>query len=186
MYRTGHAGRQVADMEKDHVTQYPARVLAGPAQAVDQVDESVRSLVDRMVDLMFEHKGIGFAAPQAGVPLRLFIVSLDGTREHLKVFINPTLTPAGELEAKEEGCLSVPGIYPTIRRYKTCEVTATDLEGKTFTETAEGLYARCLQHEYDHIEGITIVSRMGQVARMAHRRQLKRLEEAAGEDRLSR
>jgi len=174
------------DTEKCQVTHYPAKVLAGPARPVDQIDESIRSLVDRMADILVEHKGIGVAAPQAGMPLRLFIISMDGTREHIKVFINPTVTPTGELDSREEGCLSVPGVYPNIQRYKTCEVTAMDLEGRTFTETAEGLYARCLQHEYDHIEGITIVNRMGQVARIAHRRQLKRLEEAAGERRLSR
>jgi len=75
----------------------------------------------------------------------------------------------------EEGCLSVPGIYTKIRRYKEAEVTATDLDGNEFTEQAEGLYARALQHEYDHIEGMTVVNRMGQTARIAHRR--KRLTE---------
>ncbi|MHC4356978.1 MAG: peptide deformylase, partial [Planctomycetota bacterium] len=84
---------------------------------------------------------------------------------------------AGELAAVEEGCLSVPGIYTKVRRYKECEVTATDLDGNEFTEQAEGLYARALQHEYDHIEGMTIVNRMGQTARIAHRRQLKKLQE---------
>ena len=168
------------DITEWHITHYPAKVLANRAEPVDRIDATIRALVDRMADLMVELKGIGFAAPQAGVPLRLFIVSLDGTKENVKVFVNPTVTPEGELESKEEGCLSVPGVYTQVRRYKTCQVSATDLEGRAFTETAEGMYARCLQHEYDHIEGVTIVNRMGQVARMAHRRQLKKLEEEAG------
>jgi peptide deformylase len=92
------------------------------------------------------------------------------------VYINPTVTPSGQQESIDEGCLSVPGIYTGIRRNTHCEVSATDLDGSSFTEQAEGLYARCLQHEYDHIEGITIVNRMGQTARIAHRRQLKKLE----------
>jgi peptide deformylase len=128
-----------------------------------------------MTDIMLEHKGVGLAAPQTGVPLRLFIISLDGSREGVKVFINPTVTPAGGLDPVEEGCLSVPGVFTKIRRYKKSTVTATDLEGKEFTEEAEGLYARALQHEYDHLEGITIAGRMSQMAKITHRKQLKNL-----------
>ena len=154
---------------------YPAEVLARRAQPVEEIDGNIRRLVEKMIDIMLKNKGIGLAAPQAGVALRLFIISLDGSRENIKVFINPTVTPTGELDATDEGCLSVPGVYTKIRRYKECKVTATDLDGNEFTDRAEGLYARALQHEYDHIEGTTIVNRMGQTARIAHRRQLKRL-----------
>jgi len=163
------------DMERCRIMHYPAPVLTGRAKPVEKIDDNVRQLVEKMTDIMFQNKGVGLAAPQAGVPLRLFIISLDGTRENLKVFINPTVTPTGELHAIDEGCLSVPGIYTKIRRYKKCEVTATDLDGNDFADQAEGLYARALQHEYDHIEGVTIVNRMGQAARIVHRRQLKKL-----------
>jgi peptide deformylase len=128
-----------------------------------------------MGEILVEKKGIGLAAPQAGVPLRLFIVSLTGKREDVRAYINPTVTPHGDLDEAEEGCLSVPGIWAKIRRYKRATVTATDLGGRQFTEDAEGLYARCLQHEYDHIEGTVIVNRMGEAARITHRRQLKKL-----------
>ena len=165
------------DIQKCRITHYPAEVLAGRAKPVEKIDDSIRQLVQKMTDIMLENKGVGLAAPQAGVPLRLFIISLDGTRENVKVYVNPTVTPIGELTEFEEGCLSVPGIYTKIRRYKKCRVTATDLEGNKFTEEAEGLYARALQHEFDHIEGTTIVNRMGQVAKIAHRRQLKKLKE---------
>jgi peptide deformylase len=93
----------------------------------------------------------------------------------VRAYVNPTVTPSGELEELEEGCLSVPGVWTKVRRYKRATVTATDLDGHEFTEEAEGIYARCLQHEYDHIEGMTIVNRMGQTARIANRRQLKKL-----------
>jgi peptide deformylase len=164
------------DFEKCGITRYPAGVLTGRAEPVEKIDGDIHRLVDRMTDIMLEKKGVGLAAPQAGVPLRLFIISVDGSRENVRVYINPTVTPAGELGAVEEGCLSVPGIYTKIQRYKKCQVTATDLDGNEFTDEAEGLYARALQHEYDHIEGVTIVNRMTQVARIAHRRQLKKLE----------
>lgn len=165
------------DIDKCRITHYPAPVLAGPAKPVEKIDENIRRLVEKMTDIMLENKGIGLAAPQAGVPLRLFIISLGGTRENVRVYINPSITPSGDFDTIEEGCLSVPGVHTRIRRYKKCTVTATDLNGKEFTEEAEGLYARALQHEFDHIEGTTIVNRMGQVAKIAHRRQLKKLEE---------
>ena len=159
------------------MTHYPSEILVGRAQVVEKIDDDIRRLVDKMIDLMIENKGIGLAAPQAGVSLRLFIISLDGGRENARAYVNPTVTADGELTTNEEGCLSVPNIYTKIRRYKECEVTATDLDGNEFTEQAEGLHARALQHEYDHIEGMTIVNRMGQTARIVHRKQLKRLTE---------
>ncbi len=165
------------NIEKCRITHYPSEVLVGKAQPVEKIDDNIRRLVDKMIDIMTENKGIGLAAPQAGVSLRLFIISLDGSRDNVKVYVNPTVTPVGELGSVEEGCLSVPGIYTKIRRYKECEVTATGLDGKEFTDRAEGLYARALQHEFDHIEGMTIVSRMGQTARIVHRKQLKKLQE---------
>jgi peptide deformylase len=165
------------DFEKCRITRYPANVLAHKAGPVEKIDENIHLIVKKMTEIMIEHKGIGLAAPQAGVPLRLFIISLDGTAQNVKVFLNPTVTPDGSIGATEEGCLSVPGVFAKIRRYKKCKVTATDLDGNEFSEEAEGLYARALQHEYDHIEGTTIVNRMTQTARIAHRRQLKKLTE---------
>ena len=163
------------DIDKCKITHYPAEVLAGRSKPVENIDDSIRQLVRKMTDIMVENKGVGLAAPQAGVALRLFIISLDGTKENVKVYINPTVTPIGELDAIDEGCLSVPGVFTKIKRYKKCKVTATGLNGKQFTEEGEGLYARALQHEYDHIEGTTIVNRMGEAAKIAHRRQLKKL-----------
>jgi peptide deformylase len=163
------------DVDKCKITYYPASVLRGRAAPVEKIDETIRRLVDKMADILVDKKGIGLAAPQAGVPLRLFIVSLSGKREDVRAYVNPTVTPHGDLDEAEEGCLSVPGIWAKIRRYKKATVTATDLDGRQFTEDAEGLYARCLQHEYDHIEGTVIVNRMGEAARIAHRRQLKKL-----------
>lgn len=167
----------MTDFKKCRMTHYPSEILVGRARPVEGIDDNIRRLVDRMIDIMIENKGIGLAAPQAGVPLRLFVISLDGSRENARVYVNPTVTAVGELSANEEGCLSVPGVYAKIRRYNECEVTATDLDGNEFTEQAEGLHARALQHEYDHIEGMTIVNRMGQTARIVHRKQLKRLTE---------
>jgi len=165
------------DAEKCKITRCPADTLLQKAGPVEKIDDSIRRLVDKMTDIMLELKGVGLAAPQAGVPLRLFIISLDGTKQKVRVYINPTVTPAGEIVSTEEGCLSVPGVCTKIRRFAKCKVTATGIDGSEFTEEADGLYARALQHEYDHIEGITIVNRMGQVAKIANRKKLKELME---------
>ncbi|MHC4131723.1 MAG: peptide deformylase [Planctomycetota bacterium] len=165
------------DIDKCCINHYPGKALTTSAETVQQINDSIRRLVDKMIEIMLKLKGIGLAAPQIGVPLRLFIISLDMDKDNVKVFINPKVTPAGELNTMEEGCLSVPGVTTKIRRFKKCEVTATDLDGVEFTEDAEGLYARCLQHEYDHINGITIAQRMGSAAKIAHRRQLQKLQQ---------
>ena len=165
------------DIEKCKITHYPAQVLTKPSQPVEKIDDNIRRLAGKMTDIMVELKGVGFAAPQAGVPLRLFIISIDGSREKVRVYVNPMVKPEGSLVENEEGCLSVPGIFTKIKRYSQATVTATDLDGKTFTEQGDGLYARALQHEFDHIEGVTIVNRMTQTARIAHRKQLKKLSE---------
>jgi len=172
----------MADVDNCHITHYPAPVLAEVAQPIEKIDEDIHRLVEKMIDIMVQNKGVGLAAPQVGLPLRIFIISLDGSKNNVKIYINPTVSPTtGELQPTDEGCLSVPGVYTKIRRYKKCTVTATDLEGKQFTEEAEGLLARALQHEYDHIEGMTIINRMGQAARIAHRKQLKKLREKDAE-----
>ncbi|MHC4575173.1 MAG: peptide deformylase, partial [Planctomycetota bacterium] len=161
----------MVDVAKCRLTHYPAEVLTKAARPIRKIDENIRDLAKKMTKIMLENKGVGLAGPQVGVPLRIFIISLDATRENIKVYINPTVTPAtDELQPMDEGCLSVPGVGTKIRRYKKCTVTATDLDGKKFSEEAEGLYARALQHEYDHIEGLTIVNRMGHAAKIAHRK----------------
>ena len=167
------------DIDKCNLIHYPAPVLTRRAEPVEVFDDNLRQCVERMREIMVEKKGIGLAAPQVGLLLRFFLVGLDGEAENARVFINPQLTLGNSIETMEEGCLSVPGVFTKIRRPKTCEVTAQDLRGQTFTESADGLFARCLQHEYDHLEGITLVNRMGPTARIVHRRQLKKLEEEA-------
>jgi len=167
----------MVDIEKCCITHYPTEVLGQRARPVEEINDNIRQLIDKMIDIMIKNKGVGLAAPQVGVDLRLFIISLDGTREKVKAYINPTVTPEGDLVGVEEGCLSVPGVYTTIRRYRECSIVATGLDGKEFSDHGEGLYARALQHEHDHIEGITIVNRMGQAARIVHRRHLRKLAE---------
>lgn len=165
------------DVDRCKLIFYPADVLMQRADEVTVFDETLRALVEKMKDIMATHKGIGLAAPQVGVSLRVFVASLEGTSQDAKVYINPKLTLSGPMETNEEGCLSFPGMYVKVRRNQDCQITAQDVEGREFTENAEGLLSRCLQHEYDHLEGILLTHRMSQAARIVHRRQLKKLED---------
>jgi len=159
------------------MTRYPTPVLAEAAEPIDEITDDIRRLAERMIDVMLETKGVGLAGPQVDVGLRIFVVSIDGTKQNAKVYINPTIETSGGLEANEEGCLSLPGIYARIKRYKQCAVTATDLDGNSFTEYGEGLLARVFQHEFDHLEGMLIKDRMGHAAKIVSRKRLKELEQ---------
>jgi peptide deformylase len=165
------------DVGKCHITRYPADVLKSGGKRIEKIDDDIRALAARMIDIMVEQKGVGLAGPQAGVPLAIFVVSVDGTKENAKVYINPTITPSGDTEVVEEGCLSLPGIWAKIKRFKKCTVKATGLDGKEFVEEGEGLLARAFQHETDHLEGRLIVDRLGTAARIAVRGRLKELRE---------
>ncbi len=165
----------MTDFSKCTLTRFPAPVLDRCAKPVAEINEDIRRLADRMIDIMVETEGVGLAGPQAGVNLRIFVVSLDSSRDTAKVYINPDIQPSGAVVSKEEGCLSLPGIYSNIPRYERCTLTATDLNGNRFTEEAEGLLARVFQHEYDHLEGTMIKDRMSRMAKIKHRARLKEL-----------
>ena len=171
----------MTDDSKYCLTKYPTPVLLERAQPVEVFDDNLRVLAERMVDIMVETQGVGLAGPQAGVNLRIFVASIDGTKENAKVYINPTIKVEGSIVTNEEGCLSLPGIYGKIKRYRNCTVTAQDLDGNEFTETGEGLQARIYQHEYDHLEGRMIKDRLGAAAKIRAKRKLKQLEEEYGQ-----
>lgn len=143
-------------------------VLHTPAAPVAEIDESVRELVRDMVETMVAAPGVGLAAPQVGVPLRLFVYSWideDGV-EHAGTAINPHLLiaplPLGELDDDEEseGCLSIPGERFPLRRSPEALLTATALDGTPYEVRATGWLARIFQHEYDHLDGILYADRL--------------------------
>ncbi|PKL44954.1 MAG: peptide deformylase [Planctomycetes bacterium HGW-Planctomycetes-1] len=167
----------MVDVEKCKMTRWPTPVLIEKAKPIEEIDDSIRALAEKMKDIMVEHKGVGLAGPQAGVGLRIFVASPDGTKENAKVYINPAITPSGTLVTNEEGCLSLPGVWGNIKRYSKCSVKAIGLDGKEFTEQAEGLLARIFQHECDHLNGTLVADKLSTVAKIAARRKLKQLRE---------
>ncbi|MEM7228971.1 MAG: peptide deformylase [Planctomycetota bacterium] len=161
------------------VVYYPDAILRQKAAPIPEITDEVRAVAARMIELMHEHDGIGLAAPQVGLPWRMFVTrGEDGEPE--TVFINPVLSLArGDLVPHEEGCLSLPGITVDVRRPKAASITAMDLDGNSFTLETDAFTARIWQHEFDHLDGRLIIDRMGPMDRLATRKQLRELEHAA-------
>jgi peptide deformylase len=147
---------------------YPHPTLRRVSKPLRRVDADLRHTIRQMFDLMYEAKGIGLAANQVDLPLRLFIVNLEakpGAGEEL-VFINPVISlPRGGSEEGEEGCLSLPGLYGQVVRPKQVRLNAYSLQGQEFEADLSGLFARCCQHELDHLDGVLFPDRMSATAR---------------------
>jgi peptide deformylase len=139
------------------ILRYPDPRLYQKAEAVAEVDESIRALVRDMADTMYAAPGMGLAATQVSVHKRVVVIDTSETRDHLLVLINPEIVSREGVQYCEEGCLSVPGIYEAVERAARVTVRALGVDGKPFTLTAEKLLAVCIQHELDHLEGKVFV-----------------------------
>lgn len=139
------------------------RALREPARRISKVDESVRDLIRDMLRSMYAARGIGLAAPQVGVNKQLLVIDLElenPTAPPL-VLINPEVTAVGSgLDTYEEGCLSIPGVYLNVVRPSAVEVSFRDEHGRPRRLKADGLLARCIQHEMDHLTGVLFVDRV--------------------------
>jgi peptide deformylase len=158
---------------------YPHPALKKIADDVQHFDDWLRAVVERMKDLMVEHKGVGLAAPQVGLSLRIYVASPTAKREDAKVYINPVLMDEKGSEEGEEGCLSLPDIRIKVPRFTSLRVEALDPNGQPFAENLDDYAARIMQHENDHLDGILLLDRMSPVAKLANRKRIKALEEAA-------
>lgn len=156
---------------------WPDPRLKKLSKPVEAFDENLRALAGRMLELMRQHKGVGLAAPQVGINLRLFVMNATGQPQDDRVYVNPVLSDAAGEEEGDEGCLSLPDIHTKIWRAKDVRMSAQDLAGNPIHEVASGYVPRIWQHETDHLDGILLLDRMGPVAKLASRRILKALEE---------
>jgi peptide deformylase len=126
------------------------------AEEIDTIDKAAAELAGEMVNLMIKEKGIGLAAPQVNLNKRLFVVSIQGDKP--RVFINPQIIETSLEETEmEEGCLSIPGIYTDIKRPSAIQVQAWNERGRPFTLEADGILARVIQHEFDHLKGVLFI-----------------------------
>lgn len=161
------------------IVHYPQSVLREKTRPIESVDDQVRAVARRMIELMHEAPGIGLAAPQVGLPWRLFVANPTGNPEDDRVYINPHLElHPGDKASSDEGCLSLPNITVEVTRPTRVTITATDLQGERFEETSDQLLARIWQHEFDHLEGVLIIDKMSLMDKMANKRALRELEAA--------
>jgi len=162
---------------------YGDPVLRRKAEAVPAVTDEVRALIESMFATMYTEEGVGLAAPQVGRSLRVFVVDVeDEDNPRVKqAFVNPTIVERSGEVVGEEGCLSIPGIRADVKRYARVVVEALDADGKPFRQEAEGLLARALQHENDHLDGILFLDRLGPITRRLLEAKWKRVrpDEAA-------
>lgn len=156
---------------------WPDPRLKKMSKPVEAFDDSLKALTVRMFELMREHRGVGLAAPQVGINLRLFVMNATGQPEDDAVYVNPVLTEGEGEEEAEEGCLSLPNINVNVWRAKKLHMAARDVQAHPFAQDASGYLARIWQHEFDHLNGTLLTDRMGPVAKLANRRILKELEE---------
>ncbi len=168
------------------IYKFPDPMLRQPTTAIEAIDDQVHQLVADMVETMYSKNGAGLAAIQVGATVKLFIVeaSVAGGEENDPpvVFINPKVEwVSGETETHDEGCLSFPGVFVPVKRGLMARVRALGLDGKEFVAEGEGLYARAMQHENDHLDNRLLIDHVGPLKRQMIKRKLERMtdEEAA-------
>ncbi len=136
------------------------------SKPVEAVDDALRALMDDMVETMYEADGIGLAAIQVGVDKRVIVMDLSDDRDDPKYYVNPVITPLTEdLKPYQEGCLSVPDVFDDVERPVRVKVEYLDYDGEPREEIAEDLFAVCIQHEMDHLEGVVFIDYLSKLKR---------------------
>jgi len=154
------------------IKEYGEPVLREKSLPVKEITPEILNLIRDMAETMYTASGVGLAAPQVGVAKRIIII--DGEEEGLIVLVNPMMVKSEGEVIEEEGCLSIPGVYSEVKRSSKVTVKALNESGEPIKITKEGLLARALQHEIDHLEGILFVDRIGKVERQIVLNKLKK------------
>ncbi len=179
------------------IQKYPAPVLRQTGERVTEVTDEIRELADNMLETMYDANGVGLAAQQVGEAIQLAVVDVSHDEECITylrvngedraldevcplVFINPEIKPVGAKEASTEGCLSFPDMTSEIIRRGRVEARLETLDGECIFLETDGLFARAIQHEVDHLFGKLFIDRMSSARKMAIRRQLKEMQESFG------
>lgn len=158
------------------IKKYPEKVLKEKAALIEDIDKGVLRLIDDMTETMYSASGVGLAAPQVGISKRVIVVDvcLNAEKTPLIVLINPEIKQAeGETEG-QEGCLSLPDFATNITRHEKVVVSGYDRKGKLIEIQGEGLLARALQHEIDHLDGILLLDRTNSAKREFFKKKIKK------------
>jgi peptide deformylase len=156
------------------ILEFPDSRLRTKASAVEHVDDSIRRLVDDMLETMYAAPGIGLAATQVDVHKRVLVIDLTEDQSQPLVLINPEIIARDGIEEMEEGCLSVPGIFDKVNRADRVRVRALGRNGEPFELDAQGLLAVCIQHEMDHLDGKLFVDYLSELKRTRIRKRLEK------------
>ncbi|CUA83704.1 MULTISPECIES: peptide deformylase [Gulbenkiania] len=156
------------------ILHYPDERLHTVAAPVATVDERIRTLIDDMVETMYEANGIGLAATQVNVHERVVVIDISDDRSAPMAFVNPEILERDGETVYEEGCLSVPGIYDKVTRAERVRVRAIGRNGEAFELEADGLLAICIQHEIDHLDGKVFVEYLSSLKQERIRTKLKK------------
>lgn len=157
------------------ILKYPHPALRVQARPVAAIDKDVQSAAAAMLDLMHKHEGLGLAAPQVGLDIRLVVVNFAGDAEQKDkefVAINPVIVESKGRLNDREGCLSFPGLYQNVIRAKSVKVQAYNLDGSLYEMTCTDLPARVWQHEIDHLNGVLFIDKMGPIGKLSSKRDL--------------
>jgi len=162
-----------------NIVQYPHPALRFRALPLKRVDAELRAMIGGMFELMYAHKGVGLAATQVALPYRVFIVNETADpaeKDREWVFINPAITKGGGVVEDQEGCLSLPGLYAPVRRPAKAAITAYNLQGQQVKLDLDGILARIVQHEYDHLDGVLFIDKLSPSNLAAVREELEDFE----------
>lgn len=160
------------------VYHYPHKVLREITPPITQFDDQLVATTKQMIATMYEGDGCGLAAPQVGLTLRLFVMDVSREANEPQCFVNPEiLATEGEI-AREEGCLSLPGVYVKVTRAEKITVRYQDEFGKSYTLTTDGLAAHCIQHELDHLDGVLNIDRLSKLKRALILKKLEKIQKA--------
>jgi peptide deformylase len=159
------------------IVKFGDRVLHHEAERVTDITAEIAALVQDMIETMYAAPGVGLAAPQIGVPLRVFVVDVTGGRskDSVMAFINPEFVEREGMQLEEEGCLSVPGFNATVARPSRAALKGLDIDGRERTVEGTGLLARAFQHEMDHLDGRIFVDRLRGIQRDLIVRRIRKL-----------
>jgi peptide deformylase len=165
--------------EQMKIVPYPHPALRRVARTLPAIDKEVHLVAGRMLELMYEARGLGLAGNQVAWPFQMIVLNLTGDpqqKEQEGVFINPVILERKGAVEEEEGCLSLPGLYQKVRRAKQVKVTAYNLKGEAVEISATDLASRAWQHEIDHLQGILFIDKIGTIAKLSSRGQLREFE----------
>jgi len=143
------------------IEKYPAGILRQKAGRIEDISPKIEQLTEDMVKTMYVASGVGLAGPQVGMDKRIFVVDPEPERKKPLIFINPEIISKEGRAVSEEGCLSLPGMAGQVSRAESIVVRAMDIKGKSIELRADGLFARIIQHELDHLNGVLFVDKLG-------------------------